>query len=179
MGRLHSRHHSDLWLTNVQGNIGARQSSTPRHSVIDRLRRSWSPQGPAPRGPRTRSSFSAFGCSARTDFHIVKVHFLAAVVTTAPGSPRTVRSLWYLGKSSRSCPLRAALARSHRGIHILKVHLLAAAFRNGVVVPSVTISRPQFSAATIAEHFSKAQVARLFDNSLQLGPCRDGACKSY
>ena len=54
--------------------------------------------------------------------------------------PRLLSSWLGLGKQSPSGPLRAALARSHRGTHILKVHLMTAAVRIGADVPRVTIS---------------------------------------
>ena len=46
--------------------IGERQSVAPRHSLTDILRRTLSPQGPAPCGPWTHSSFAAIRVRART-----------------------------------------------------------------------------------------------------------------
>ena len=45
-----------------------------------------------------------------------------------------------MSRQSPSGPLRAALTRSHRGTHIVRVHLMTAADRIKADVPSVTLS---------------------------------------
>ena len=96
--------------------IGERQSLAPRHSLTDILRRTLSPQGPAPCGPWTHSSFAAIRVRARTGSSttawVTPTHPITTVVASSWGSARGIS-----GRSfGRSTAPRTAW--SHLGIGI-------------------------------------------------------------